>query len=116
LGHVNNAVYATFYESGRVHFLYGEDGEAMPDGKSFVIAELTIKFIAEILYPGQVEVRSGISRIGNASAQLVQEIWADGELKSTAQSVVVMIDSTARRSTPIDDGTRARLEKLLVTA
>ncbi|MEL6201491.1 MAG: thioesterase family protein [Pseudomonadota bacterium] len=114
-GHVNNAVYATLYESGRVDFLYGPRSDLMPEGRTFVIAELSIKFIDEILYPGTVDILSGVSRIGNASVGLVQELRVEGVLKSTATSVVVMIDSAKRKSAPLDEVTRARMEGLLVT-
>ena len=113
-GHVNNAVYATLYESGRVNFLYGPDGNLMPEGRTFVIAELSIKFIDEILYPGTVDIFSGVSRIGKASVGLTQELRVNGVLKSRATSVVVMIDSEQRKSAPLDDVTRARMESLLV--
>ncbi|MEO0542847.1 MAG: thioesterase family protein [Pseudomonadota bacterium] len=114
-GHVNNAVYATLYESGRVNFLYGPAGDLMPEGRTFVIAEITIKFIDEILYPGKVDILSGVSRVGNSSVGLVQELKVDGVLKSTATSVVVMVDSERRKSASLDGMTRARMESLLVT-
>ncbi len=44
-GHVNNAVFATFCESGRVAFLYGNGGLA-PPGYGFVIARLELDFRA----------------------------------------------------------------------
>ena len=113
-GHVNNAVFATLYESGRVDFLYGPKADFMPPDRTFVIAELTIRFVNEILYPGKVEVRSGVSRIGKSSLHLVQELWEGGTVKSTATSVVVMIDTAKRASTPLDDITRARMESLRV--
>ncbi|MEO1701690.1 MAG: thioesterase family protein [Pseudomonadota bacterium] len=114
-GHINNAVYATLYESGRVNFLYGPHGDLMPKGRTFVIAELSIRFVDEILYPGAVDVFSGVHRIGNSSVGLVQELRVNGQLKSHATSVVVMIDNAKRKSAPLDEATRARMAKLLIT-
>lgn len=113
-GHVNNAVFATLFETGRVAFLYDRDAGMPPRGRNFVIAELNMRFLAEILYPGIVDVRSGVSRIGNASANLVQQLWVDDGLKATATSTIVMIDTTKRTSIRIDDHSRAHLSQFLV--
>jgi hypothetical protein len=43
-GHVNNAVFSTFSEIGRVAFLYDPERPLAPDGASFVIARLAIDF------------------------------------------------------------------------
>ncbi|MEL6921884.1 MAG: thioesterase family protein [Pseudomonadota bacterium] len=115
-GHVNNAVFATLYESGRVAFLYDGEAGMPPPGRNFVIAELNIRFLAEILYPATVDIRSGVSRIGNASAGLVQQLWVNDELKSTATSTVVMIDRAKRTSTHIDGHARAHLSQFLAVA
>ena len=53
-GHVNNAVFATFFETGRVSFLF--DPSIFPEGTMLVIARLVIDFRAEVTWPGQVEI------------------------------------------------------------
>src|SRR3954467_9705665 len=47
-GHVNNAVFATFSEIGRVAFLYDPAEPLAPEGASFVVARLSIDFHAEL--------------------------------------------------------------------
>ena len=54
--HINNAVFATHFESGRVIILYGEEyGLIVPDA-SFVLAHLSIDFLGEMHWPGEVEI------------------------------------------------------------
>jgi len=43
-GHVNNAVFSTYLETGRVEFLYDPKAPLADDGVSFVIARLTLEF------------------------------------------------------------------------
>lgn len=41
-GHVNNAVFATFMETGRVELIYNPADPLLEDGFSFVLAKLDI--------------------------------------------------------------------------
>ncbi|UCF22768.1 MAG: acyl-CoA thioesterase, partial [Ralstonia sp.] len=41
-GHVNNAVFATFLESGRVELIYNADDPLAAPGAQFVIAQLVL--------------------------------------------------------------------------
>jgi len=47
-GHVNNAAFATFCETGRVNFLFLAGHPLAPPGTSFVIARVAIDFRAEL--------------------------------------------------------------------
>src|SRR5437879_3058155 len=71
-GHVNNAVFATFLESGRVAILYTPDRPLAPTGASFVIARLVLDFRAELHWPGEVSIGTIVLRLGNSSVTLGQ--------------------------------------------
>ena len=114
-GHINNAVFATMFESGRVDFLYDPARGLPPDGMHFVIAEITIRFVAEMMFPGDVVVASGVLRIGRSSIGLRQALFVDDECTATADSVIVLTDPASRRSTAIPDDARATLERLSLT-
>jgi len=47
-GHVNNSVFSTFLETGRVEILYDRERPLLAEGDSFVIASLQVSFLAEI--------------------------------------------------------------------
>ena len=67
-GHLNNVAYATFAESGRVDFLSDVvKGSLSGQGEGWVIATLTINFLASVYYPGDVKIGNVIRRIGNSS-------------------------------------------------
>ena len=108
-GHVNNAVYATLFESGRVSVLYDPARALPPEGCEFVLARIGIDFLRELNWPGDVIVGSAVTRIGRSSATLAQAIFRDGEAVATAESVVVLMDSAARRATPLPEAARAAL-------
>ena len=108
-GHVNNAVFATLFESGRVAFLFDPERPVAPAGAQFVLARIAIDFRRELLWPGRVEIGTGVARIGGSSVALAQAIWRDGALAAEAESVVVLMDDATRRPVPLPDETRAAL-------
>ena len=113
-GHVNNAVYATLFESGRVDFLFDPAAPVAPPGGQFVIVRLVIEFRRELRWPGTVEIGTGVSRIGTKSVGLEQVIYRDGELVAAAESVVAIMDDATRKAMVIPDATRAMLERWLL--
>lgn len=112
-GHVNNAVFATFLESGRVRILYDPDSPLAPDGASFVIARLVLDFRAEIRWPGEVDIGTALTRLGRSSVTLCQGIFVGDTCAATAETVIVLMDEATRTSRPLPDPTRAALEPLL---
>lgn len=115
-GHINNAVFATLFESGRVAFLYDADRDLPPAGTQFVIAQLTIRFLGEMRFPGDVIVASGVSRIGTSSVTLSQALFVGDVRTATADSAIVLIDDESRRSTSLPDTVRSHFEGLRIEA
>lgn len=107
--HVNNAVFATFFESGRVIVLYGEEyGLIVPDA-SFVLAHLSIDFLGEMRWPGEVEIGTAIARVGNSSIGMDQALFVNGVCVATADNTLVLVDKTTRRPQPFAPEHAARI-------
>lgn len=109
-GHVNNAVFATFMETGRVELIYNPDDPLLEDGFSFVLAKLDINYIAEVLWPGAVEIGTRVTRVGRSSVSMQQAVFQAGKLCASAETVVVHFDQTTRKSHPFSEGQRLKLE------
>ena len=66
-GHVNNAVYLTFFESGRVEYWARFTGNKGFEDWPFILARTEIDFLAEA-FPGQALTQGiRVSRIGTKS-------------------------------------------------
>lgn len=115
-GHINNSVFSVCFESGRVHFLYDSEKPLSVKGTEFVVAEITIRFIKELNWSSQVDIGTGVSRIGRSSLGLTQALFCNDECVATADSVIVLMDESTRRSTQLPSLTRAELEKLKVVS
>jgi acyl-CoA thioester hydrolase len=95
--HVNNSVFATFFESGRVAILYDEKYGLMVPGASFVLAHLAIDFLSEIRWPGEVEIGTAIAAVGNSSLRVDQALFVKHLCVATAENTLVMVDKKTRR-------------------
>lgn len=109
-GHVNNAVFSTFLETGRVELLYNPAHPLLTEGNSFVIASLKLDFIKEIKWPGQVDIGTGILKTGNSSITIYQKLFQNGQAVAAAETVIVQVDSVSGRSAPLSAAARQTLE------
>lgn len=115
-GHINNAAYATFSESGRVAFLFNPENPVSPPGTDFVIVNLSISFHRELRWPGTVEIGTGVKRIGTKSLTLEQGMFSNGVRVASAENVLAIMDDATRRAIAIPDDARTRLEAWLLPA
>jgi acyl-CoA thioester hydrolase len=113
LGHVNNAVFATLCESGRVDFYRKRLDDALPPGAFWVIVRLVIDFRAELHYPGEVRTGTWPTKLGRSSLTCGQVIVSNGAPAATAESVCVLMAASTRRPTPLPDRARRIVEDLL---
>ena len=109
-GHVNNAVYSTFLESGRVNvFRDPASGLDIPDVET-VIVRLEIDYLRELRWPGTVEICTGVARIGRTSLVLDQAVFSEGACAAVAKAVMVLMDSATRRPCPLPEAAVAKLK------
>jgi acyl-CoA thioester hydrolase len=112
-GHVNNALFSTFLETGRTELLYANE-PLHAQNASFVIASLKLDLLSEILWPGTVEIGSAITRVGNSSFFLLQGIYQNGKLSAVADTVIVQMDDHTRKSAPLSSETKEQFKQYLV--
>lgn len=114
LGHVNNAVYVTYFEIVRGHFML----QACPgwdwQKDMFLIGNVTVNFLQELKLTATaptVSIRT--SRIGNKSFVLEYAIFSQkGEEKvvhATGHTTQIMFDMKSRTTIPIPDWVRQSL-------
>lgn len=115
-GHVNNAVFSTFLETGRVELIYGQAGRLVEPGTAFVLARLELDFRAELLWPGEVEIGTRIASIGRSSVRLEQAIFQGERCVASGLSVIVQMDEATRKARPFSETVREQLERLAAPA
>jgi acyl-CoA thioester hydrolase len=114
-GHVNNAVFSTMLETGRVEFLHPAGGSWHDADCTFVIANLNLAFRGEIHWPGQVDIGTRVATIGKSSLTLEQALFQNNQCVATAQTVIVQMNQQTRRSQPFSAAALERLAQLTAT-
>ncbi len=112
LGHVNNLATAAIFESVRVSFL---DEAGMPVSTpehGFVIARMTVEYLRELHFPGEVEIGTRVLRIGRSSVTIGQGLFSNGNCTATGTAVCVRIERASGRAIAIDAALRARIAAL----
>ena len=106
--HVNNAVYATYFETGRVSLMKDRRYGLMPAGIAWIMVRLDMHVRAELRWPGTIEMGLGVVKFGRTSVTFDQVVFSGGVCVASARSVSVLLDEATRKPTPL---TEAILEK-----
>ncbi len=115
MGHVNNAVYFTYFEQARFkHWraLWNFGEERFP-GPGVILARAECDYKSPARYGDVLEVRLAVSHLGRTSFTYDYEIVSvdDGRTIATGKSVQVMFDYDKGTPVPIPDDIRALLRK-----
>jgi acyl-CoA thioester hydrolase len=101
--HVNNAVYATYFETGRVTLVKDRSYGLMPAGLTWIMVRLDIHFRSELRWPGTIEMGLGVSRFGRTSVTLDQVVFSEGKCVASAQATTVLIEESTRKPAPLTE-------------
>jgi acyl-CoA thioester hydrolase len=114
LGHVNNVAYMVYFETGRIAFLeqLGAVSRESPDRPVFVLAHIAADYIAEVYYPGTVDIGTAVRHVGRSSFHLGHGIFVDGACKALATSVIVQVQGHPLQSVPLTDEQRSLISDL----
>jgi acyl-CoA thioester hydrolase len=108
-GHVNQAVFATYFESGRVAMFREPDLGIGAPGKTFVLVRQEIDYLRELRWPGALDIGTAIAAFGRSSFTVTQVVFHGGECAAAGRSTMVCIDLTTRRPEPLPAEQIARL-------
>ncbi len=113
-GHVNNAVYLTYYEEARVSYfdeVVGYDYDWSKEG--VILARIEVDFLIPILFTDEIFIRTNCCRVGTKSFDLAYEMYKmkDGEeiMVSSATSVMVMFNYAEKKSILLSEEWRTKL-------
>ena len=106
LGHLNNAVYASYAELARLTFLASVGVEV----ESLILARLEIDFRRQAHVRDRLAVRTWLEGIGNTSLVMRHEVVRDDtEVVAAVKTVVVHFDYEQSAPVRVPDSTRQRL-------
>jgi acyl-CoA thioester hydrolase len=111
-GHVNNAVFLTYFEMAR-EVAWKEGVGGAPDFP-FILAEATVKYVSEAMIGQRLEIT-----ITTAEVRTKAWVWnyvisdvSDGRVVAEGSTVQVMYDYERRATVPIPEALRGKLAAL----
>ena len=107
-GHVNNTVYFQFYDTAKTDYFASVCKDVDWESTAIVVAKIEAEFVAQIEANNRIAAGTRVTRIGNKSFTLEQEVFdADTkELKSRCLSVMVLFDLKLRQTMAFPDSWR----------
>lgn len=106
LGHVNNSVYAQYFDMGRQNYFETlNEGPINWKKAGLIIASTHTDFLFPIFLKDRIKVGTRILKIGNKSLKMEQIIFDEitHQTKATCQSVMVGFDPITNESMVIPD-------------
>jgi acyl-CoA thioester hydrolase len=80
-------------------------------GLTYVLVRFEVDYIKELLWPGNVDVGTGVSEFGRSSFKVSQAIFRDGTVAAMGKATLVCMDKTTRKATPLPQTAIERLSK-----
>lgn len=107
--HVNNVAVILLLQEARVHF---DRTLALPEigsARRTVVAAMNVEYGGELLYPGTVEISSGIVALGRSSFTFGQLIRQNSV--SAVYSQITMVVTDAQGPVPLPADLRSAIER-----
>ena len=113
LGHVNNAVYMNYFDMAKTKYF-----QAVHDAEDWsrldvVVANVSVDFLHPVFFNEDIIVKTKITRLGNKSFNMIQQIEmaASGEIKTVSRSVMVGFDIPTSSSKPLTERWKEQVRK-----
>ncbi len=112
-GHVNNAVYYTYFDSAVNQYLIEKGGLDIHNGSTvgFVVSS-GCEYASPVAYPDQLEVGIRADKLGNSSVQYGVAVFKQGADDASAYGhfVHVFVDTVSNKGVAMAEGVRGALE------
>jgi acyl-CoA thioester hydrolase len=112
LGHINNVSMAGLFEEGRGRFNRSLALERSSRDVRWLIAAVSINYLAEAHHPHDVTIASGIGHIGTRSWTILSAAFQSGTCVATCDTTIVYTDATG--AVPFPDEFNAKLSACLI--
>jgi acyl-CoA thioester hydrolase len=109
MGHVNNTIYFRYMEQARISWFESIGARAGPKGQGPVIVNASCTFLKQLVYPGNVEVKTYAGEPGNSSFITWLEMrpsYDPGTLYAEGAAKVVWVDFPNGKSIRLPESIR----------
>ena len=99
MGHINNSVYLSYYESARIDLFKKCNFNDIP----FIVVSVQINYLKQLHHPSKLYIGNKISKLGKTSFDIKSAIFCknDDSAFSTAIITCVSYDYKNKKSIPV---------------
>ncbi len=115
-GHINNAVYYSYFDSAVNAYLIAKDALNIHEGDEIgLVVESGCQYFSEIAYPQRIDIGLRIGHLGNSSVRYELALFAQDSEVAVAQGFFthVYVNRDSRRPQELSPKLRSALEALL---
>jgi acyl-CoA thioester hydrolase len=116
-GHVNNALYYSFFDTAINEYLIADGGLDISGGPVIAFAaESQCQYLRPFAFPGAIDIGLRVGKLGNSSVRYELAIFKHDEDFAAAAGyfVHVFVDRATQRPVAIPDAIRAALKRLML--
>jgi acyl-CoA thioester hydrolase len=106
--HINNVAYAEYLENARAELIIEAVIPHKDPGTAFAVRKVVIEYLGMGRYPGDIEVGSCVTHVGNRSFTVGQAVFMGDQCLATGEAVHVYHQKG--ESLPLTDRLREVLE------
>ncbi|MBF7073680.1 acyl-CoA thioesterase [Glaciecola sp. MH2013] len=114
LQHVSNTVLVGWFETARLPIFRFFTPDLDLQNWPLILANYNVDFLEQIYLDPGVEVKTWISKIGNSSFEIYQELWQSNVKKAKGTTTLVRFDYQSKKAVRIDDTVRDLLKMHLI--
>ncbi len=112
IGHVNNAVFLSYFEWGRTRYWFELRGGSGPFDIGFIVARVECDYRQQLVME-PIEIATRVGEMRTSSLAFHSQVRkAGGEVAAVGKTVVVLYDWTTRSKMPIPDDLRRRARSI----
>lgn len=116
LGHINNTVLTQWFEGARDPIFKIFTPDLDTKAWRLILASISIQFKAELFYGSPVELRTGVSMVGNSSFEVHHEAWQQGKCCAVGKAVLVQYDFQTKQKLLLSTEQKQSLNAHFVSA
>jgi acyl-CoA thioester hydrolase len=109
MGHVNNTVYFRYMEQARISWFEAIGARRAVKGQGPVIVNASCTFIKQLVYPGNVEIKTYAGEPGRSSVETYLELrpsYDPDRIYAKGTAKVVWVNYAEEKSVPLPDSIR----------
>ena len=111
LGHINNTKLPVWFENAREPIFRVFTPELDLINWPLILAKITVSFQEQLFLDSEIEIKTYITKIGNASFTVTQQAWQNGTCAATGEATMVHYHYQSNKSVIIPDDIRKILQQ-----